>query len=333
MAGTWVTIDLSAVIKSSGTYSFALKGLNSTAIRFDSKEAVNKPNLEIDVSNSPVVMAAGDISCTTAQIRSAKYCHETDTAALLGPADKVLMLGDMQYDNGDLTSIMAKYDKSWGVHKSKTIPAVGNHEYKTSGASGYYTYWGAQGTGVNGKGYYSTNVGSWHIIILNSNCTVAGGCSSTSPQSVWLQNDLVANAGAKCTLVAFHHPRYSSGDSHGSSTSYTSIWQILYNNKADIVLSGHDHSYERFAPMNANAVVEPTRGIRSFVVGSGGKEMRAFRNELIPPTGAVEIGSEAQNSHTYGVLKLTLNDGIYNWQFLPEAGKTWTDTGTGNCVQ
>jgi hypothetical protein len=196
---------------------------------------------------------------------------------------------------------------------------VGNHEYHTAGASGYFSYFGAA-AGDPTKGYYSYDIGTWHIIALNSNCSRVGGCGVGSPQEQWLKADLAAHPNM-CTLAYWHHPRFSSGD-HGSNTSYDAFWKAIYAAGVEIVLNGHDHSYERFAPQNPSGAADPN-GIQEFVVGTGGKNHYAF--------GTIKANSVVRNSDTYGVLKLTLHPTSYDWQFVPEAGKTFTDTGTRNC--
>jgi hypothetical protein len=196
---------------------------------------------------------------------------------------------------------------------------VGNHEYNTSGASGYYSYFGAA-AGDPSKGYYSYDLGGWHFVVLNSNCGVVS-CASGSPQEVWLRNDLAAHAAA-CTLAYWHHPRFSSGQ-HGNNTSSSVFWQDLYNANADVVLNGHDHLYERFGPQNPSAGFDSARGIREFIVGTGGRNSYSFTS--------VQPNSEVRQSGTFGVLKLTLHANGYEWQFVPEAGKTFTDTGSANC--
>jgi hypothetical protein len=213
--------------------------------------------------------------------------------------------------------------------KSITHPVVGNHEYLTAGgtdctitnegATGYFNYFGSA-AGDPGKGYYSYDIGTWHIIALNSNCSNAGGCSASSPQGKWLAADLAAHSNF-CTLAYWHIPRFSSGGRAASNSQ--SFWQTLYNYDADVILSGHDHIYERFAPQAPDGTIDTARGIREFIVGSGGANHTSITT--------IAANSEVRNSNTYGVLKLTLHATSYDWQFVPEAGKTFTDSGTGTC--
>ncbi len=283
----------------------------------------------------PIIAAAGDIACDPASSSfnggygSSSSCRQKYTSdLLLSGVDRVLTLGDNQYENGALTKFRSSYDKSWGRVKSITRPAIGNHEYYVSGASGYFDYFNGTGVttgpaGSRGKGYYSYDVGSWHVIALNSNCSRmgSGGCAAGSAQEKWLRADLAANP-RKCTLAYWHHPRYSSG-SHGNNTAVNPLWKALYAAGADVVLSGHDHDYERFAPQNPYSGADAARGIRQFVVGVGGKGHYQFSS--------VKPNSQVRNGKTFGVLKLTLRPASYDWRFVPEAGKTFTDSGSTAC--
>ena len=199
-------------------------------------------------------------------------------------------------------------------------PTPGNHDYTTSTAAAYYSYFGAA-AGSSGKGYYSYDVGQWHVVALNSNCSAVGGCNAGSAQETWLRADLAAHPN-KCTLAYWHHPRFSSGY-HGASTSVQPLWQALYDAGAELVLNGHDHDYERFAPQTPTGQADPARGIREFVVGTGGASERAFS--------ATANNSEARNSSTFGVLQLTLHPSSYEWRFVPVAGQSFTDSGSAPC--
>lgn len=288
-------------------------------------------------ASDPVIAAAGDIACDPASSSfkggngTSTNCRQKYTSDLLVNAGLagVLMLGDSQYACGSFQAFMQSYDPSWGRVKSITYPIVGNHEYMTTGgidctsantgAAGYFDYFGAA-AGPRGQGYYSYDIGEWHIIALNSNCTEVGGCGTSSPQGQWLQADLAAHTNM-CTLAYFHHPLFSSG-THSSSVGYP-FWQLLYQYNADVILSGHDHLYERFAPQNPSGAVDPQRGIRQFTVGTGGDSLHAVSQ--------IAVNSEARNDSTYGVLKLTLHPTSYDWEFVPEAGKTYTDSGSALC--
>jgi hypothetical protein len=255
---------------------------------------------------------------------------DTATARLLANIPgTVLALGDNAYQEGTLAQFNNCYDPTWGSYKARTKPIVGNHEYRTSGASGYFTYFGAA-AGQQGKGYYSYNRGAWHIVALNSECRYwATGfkdgpslCSSQQQADMiaWLKADLAANP-ARCTLAYFHQPRFSSGYG-GNALETQPIWDALYAARADVVISAHDHVYERFARQTPTGT-QSNRGIRQFVVGTGGASHGGFH--------IIKAHSQVRNGKTYGVLKLTLNSSSYGWKFVPVAGKTFTDSGTTSC--
>jgi hypothetical protein len=276
----------------------------------------------------PVIAAAGDIACDPA-IReyaggggAGGLCRQKATADLLDDRKlaAVLILGDAQYEEATTTQFAKSFEPTWGRFKPLIRPAPGNHEYLTSGAGGYFDYFGAA-AGKRGQGYHSFDVGSWHLIALNSNCGPAGGCGPGSPQERWLRADMTANP-ARCTLAYWHHPRFSSG-SHGSTPWMAAIWEALVEGGADVVLSGHDHDYERFAPLNGAGKPDTAGGVRSFVVGTGGRSLR--------PITATIKGSEAHNTNTYGVLTLTLRPQGYDWRFVPIAGASFSDTGSDDC--
>jgi hypothetical protein len=293
--------------------------------------AVRMPGF--DPGSDAVVLAAGDISCSSATVITPTTCHQGATSDILlqEPVDAVLALGDTQYEAGSATQFAGGYGPSWGRVKAITHPAVGNHEYKTGGAGGYFGYFGRpSGTGDPARGLSSFDLAGWHLIALNSNCTEAtvGGCGVGSAQYNWLASDLAANP-ASCTIAYWHHPRWSSGASHGPNPSLEPIWDLLDASGVDLVLQGHEHLYERFAPIGVtpsgapNPVLDST-GIRSFVVGTGGRSAYSF---ISPPL----VGSEKRSTGTFGVLKLGLHASGYTWRFIPEWGKTFTDSGIGVC--
>ena len=259
-------------------------------------------------SASVVLVGAGDIA----------DCDAEPTAALLDNIPgTVFTAGDNAYPDGSASDYASCYDPSWGRHKARTRPAPGNHDYQTSGATGYYNYFGAL-AGPAGRGYYSYDLGAWHIVSLNSNVSMSAG----SAQETWLRADLTASTKG-CTIAYWHHPRFSSGSSHGSSTQSAGVWQALYDAGAEIVISGHDHEYERFAPQTPSAAADPARGIREFIVGTGGAGLYSFATPL--------PNSEVRDDASFGVLKLTLSDGSYTWEFIPIAGDSFTDSGSGTC--
>ncbi len=279
-------------------------------------------------SGDPVIAAAGDIACDpnlpafNGGYGNANECHLMQVSDLLVNAGlaAVLPVGDISNADGSLYVYQGAYDPTWGRVKSITHPVPGNHDYLNApGALGYFTYFGAA-AGDPTKGYYSYDVGTWHIIALNSNCSPVGGCGAGSPQEQWLKADLAAHPNM-CTLAYWHHPRFSSGE-QGSYVAYDAFWRDLYAAGAELVLNGHDHVYERFAPQNPTAGADP-KGIQEFIVGTGGKVMNSFAT--------VQPNSVIRHTFTFGVLKLTLHPTSYDWQFVPEAGQTWTDAGSRNC--
>ena len=263
-------------------------------------------NPPLQASAATVVMVgAGDIA-------SCAHTNDTATARLLdGISGTVFTTGDNVYTNGTYSEFTNCYHPTWGRHKSRTRPVPGNHEYNTSGASGYFRYFS------NVSSYYAYNLGDWRIYALNSNI----GVSSTSAQVTWLKNDLAANP-KRCVLAYWHHPRWSSGSRHGSDSRMQTIWSTLYNAGAELVVNGHEHHYERFKQMNASGSAV-SQGLREIVVGTGGAGLYGF--------GSTRSASEVRNSSTHGVLKLTLTSTGYSWRFVPVAGKSFTDSGTTSC--
>jgi hypothetical protein len=263
-------------------------------------------------TQSAVLVGAGDIA----------YCDSSQdeaTAALLdGIEGTVYTLGDNVYEDGTSSEFAQCYEGSWGRHKGRTKPSAGNHEYKTDGAAGYFDYF-AEAAGERGKGYYSYELGGWHIVVLNSNCKKVA-CDAGSAQAAWLRADLQASD-TRCTLAYWHHPRFSSGD-HGDHAEVSAFWEDLYADGADVVLASHDHDYERFAPQNPNGGLDLEHGIRQFVVGTGGKSLDPFAS--------TQDNSEVRNNQSYGVLKLTLLADSYAWEFIPASGD-FRDSGQQAC--
>jgi acid phosphatase type 7 len=265
----------------------------------------------------PVLVGAGDIaSCDDLAGAEA-------TAKLIDKIPgTVFAAGDLAYPDGSDEQFANCYGPTWGRFKDRTRPAPGNHEYHKGGASGYSRYFGAA-AGDPDKAYYSYDLGTWHILVLNSECTEIGGCDAQSPQTKWLKQDLARHT-TQCKLAYFHKPLFSSGGKHGNDPEIAPLWDALYVSAADVVINGHDHDYERFAPQDPSGHLDRKRGIREFVVGSGGKNSHR-------KMGIVQPNSEAHNDDTFGVLKLTLHPGSYDWEFVPEAGKNFKDAGTDAC--
>jgi acid phosphatase type 7 len=276
------------------------------------REETPSPEQEDD---DPVVVAVGDIAdCdTTGDSATAKLVRNIEGT--------VLTLGDNAYEDGSAEEYARCYDPTWGRFKKSTKPTPGNHEYRTPGASGYFDYFG-DAAGDPSKGYYSYDLENWHVVALNSNCEQIGGCSKEAPQVMWLRQDLSTNPKA-CTLAYFHHPLYTSGEHHPGIPKVRPIWAALYEAGADVILSGHDHNYQRFALQDFLGKADPVQGIRQFVVGTGGGELYEIDDPM--------VNLEAYNDDTFGVLKLTLRPDGYEWKFVPVAGETFTDSGTAPC--
>ena len=347
-SGTWTTVNITPYITGNGTYNVALTVPGSTGLSFASREVGNSaPQLVVEAqggvgpaftvtpvntgtptatqtstplptftatrtptsaatsSGSVVLVGAGDItSCSRSQ--------DELTAQLLDSIPgTVFTAGDNAYVDGSYTDYLNCYEPTWGRHKSRTKPSPGNHDYHTSGAAGYFQYFN------NVPSYYAYDLGAWRIYSLNSEISA----TATSAQAIWLQDDLAANP-SQCVLAYWHKARWSSGSNHGNNSAMGTLWQILYNAGAEIVLNGHEHQYERFAQMDATGAAV-TDGLREFVVGTGGAGLYPFGTAL--------AASQVRNNTTYGVLKLTLHPTSYDWQFVPVAGSTFTDSGSSNC--
>jgi len=253
------------------------------------------------------VVAVGDIACAPGGKLSDVTCQQAATAALAKDADAILLLGDLQYEKGTAQAFAGSFDKSWGALKDRSVPAPGNHEYETKGASGYYEYFGAA-AGGKGEGWHSTDRGGWHLVALNSNCDAVLGCGIGSPQEQWLRADLAASK-AKCTIAFMHHPRWSAGP-HGPNEAVDGLWRALYDGGVDLVLGGHDHDYERLKPLDAQGNVASS-GMVSMVVGTGGKS-------LYPALGSERTAQLVLG--TFGVLRLDLFPDHAAFQFVDISG-------------
>jgi hypothetical protein len=266
------------------------------------------------LTSDPVLVGAGDIA------RCGVSGDEATAALIKKIPGTVMAIGDTAYSSGTASQFSSCYDPSWGAFKDRTRPAPGNHEYMTGKASPYYNYFGAA-AGPAGKGYYSYDLGSWHIVVLNSECSnLSGGCAAGSEQETWLKQDLKANP-QKCSLAYWHEPLYSSGE-HGNNSGMKTLWQDLYAAGAELVFNGHDHDYERFAPLNGNGSPDPANGIREIVVGTGGGNLRPF--------GKAVANSEVRIANSYGVIKVSLQEGSYHWEFIKADGSIG-DSGSANC--
>jgi hypothetical protein len=370
-ASSWADYDLTGIIVGDGTYDFVLLPESTKGITFYSREGSTPPQLVLAFPPGPAPTPTDTPTATNTQLptdtptpgptstvapsatpTSDPIGTPTDTPTptitstpggfvFVGAGDiadcsrvqdeltaqlldnipgSVFTIGDNAYPGGTASSYTNCYDPTWGRHKSRTRPAVGDNDYQTQGASGYFGYFGAA-AGDPAKGYYSYDVGSWHVITLNSNCSEVGGCDPSSPQGQWLQTDLAANTNS-CILAIHHEPLFSS---NGGDLDLRDFWVPLYAAGAEIVLSGHRHNYERFAEQNPDGVLEPGRGIRQFVVGTGGASLSSFDQGAAP-------NSQIRDAGSYGVLKFTLYEDSFDWEFVPIAGQTFTDSGSAQCV-
>jgi hypothetical protein len=279
----------------------------------DASAGSSAPSPVPSPSGDPVLVGAGDIADCALDGDSA-------TAALLDSiGGTVFTAGDNAYPDGTIDQFRDCYAPTWGRHLSRTRPAPGNHDRNTRDLAGYLAYFGTAAA-PDGVPWYSYDLGTWHVVVLDSNCGAAGGCGLDSAQGRWLVGDLAASA-ASCTIAIWHHPRFSSGE-HGDDRDVGPFWQALYDAGAEIVINGHDHDYERFAPQDPSGREDRARGIREFVVGTGGAALRDFQGTA--------ANSELRLSVTFGVLRLVLHEGTYDWSFIPTSGDV-TDGGSGRC--
>lgn len=285
----------------------------------------------------PVLVGAGDIArCYDPEdptaITPPHLTAAESTAMILDRIPGTVMaIGDNAYEFGSLSDFLLCYEPTWGRHKARTRPAVGNHEYLTPGAAGYFAYFGL--VSAPPVGYYSYDLGRWHVVVLNSMTQWSAcppprtspddgrTCVGDLPQRLWLIGDLRSHRN-RCTIAYFHHPRFSSGR-HGSQYEMQQFWDILYANDVDVVVSGHDHLYERFAPQDPDGDLDTRRGIRQFTVGTGGAGLYEFTTTL--------PNSEVRINDTHGVLALALDNNRYAWAFISATGGAVRDSGSGDC--
>jgi hypothetical protein len=324
VAGDWGIVDNvdSPALFRPSTSQFLLRYTNTQGVADEVLSFGDTSMLPVAGSwrlpgDSFLLVGAGDITgCDDAGSVTAALL---DQLVAQHPDSVVFVAGDLAYGEGTPEQFAQCYDPTWGRHKERTRPSPGNHEYGTPGATGYFDYFGAA-AGTPGQGYYSYQAGSWHVVVLNSNCGDIGGCEVGSPQELWLRQDLAASRAA-CTLAYWHHPLFSSG-THGGEASVQPLFSALYDHGAEVVINGHDHDYERFAPQDPEGNRDPVRGIREFVAGTGGRGIRSF--EVVVPNSEARL-------ETFGVLALRLYADGYDWEFVPEPGSTSIDVGTGSC--
>lgn len=338
ISSTWYTIDVTSAVTENGLYSFALSSSSTDGVHYDSRETgANPPQLVVSVhsgqgsgdtvaptpplANGPpaaTLVGAGDIAMCSSS-------GDERTAELLAAVDGVIFTaGDNSQDDGSPEHFRNCFGPSWGMYKDRIKPVPGNHDYVTPGATGYFGYFG-DAAGRPGEGYYSYDLGNWHIVALNSNCDEIGGCEQGSNQERWLRDDL-ASSTKPCTAAYWHHPLFTSSHGHDPETAVRPLFQALYDFNAELVLSGHTHVYERFAPQDPMGTLDLQRGIRQFVVGTGGGDFYEDHGVF-----TVTANSEVRQAGTYGVLQLTLRHQDYDWRFLPVQGQSFTDAGSGVC--
>jgi hypothetical protein len=278
------------------------------------------------VAPSWTVLTAGDVANCFNNVKGKPAMGQhpgqptLDTAAVIKaqlPVDDLIVQGDLAYESGTAAELRDCYDTTWGAFKSFSHPAPGNHEYRSKGAAPYYAYWGPQ-AGPASRGYYSYDVGPWHVVSLNTEVDY----KAAGQQAAWLRADLAAHPN-RCTMAFWHRPRWSNDPIHGDSPWLDGLYRILYDAGVDVLLQGHAHAYERWSEMAPDATVEPGRGVRTFVVGTGGAESM----DILPQ----RPGEEVSQGKIYGVMKLTLTADDYSWEFLPTGGSTFADSGTTRC--
>jgi hypothetical protein len=354
-----LSFDVTSLVQGNGLVSIALDTTSSTSKSPPSRENPTveyRPQLVVETgttstptptptstpAGSTVIALGGDVACGTTETSynggngTADKCRMKYTANLINSMNpsRVFAMGDLQYNSGSLADFNVSYQNSWGAFKAKTNPVVGNHEYGTSGAGGYFSYFGdaatprQPGCRRDCDGFYSFNVpvgsSNWHIAVINGECARIGGgvgCAVGSPQHNWLKADLEANAATKCTAVLTHKPRWSSSSFYAAETQ--PLVDLMDANKVDLLLAGHAHSYERFAPQTASGAASST-GIRQITVGTGGRDSQGF--------GTVLPNSVVRKNKIFGVLKLTLSPTSYSWSYIADPTTPFSDSGSGNCV-
>ncbi len=318
---TTVSLHSATTLPSRVAFTYAWSSVGKHRITIRVAGTSGHPSVDVDgfavadsASAYPVLVGAGDIGSCTSSADSA-------TGRLLDRIPgTVFAAGDIAYQSGTASQFAKCYGPAWGRFKGRTRPVPGNHDYVSSGAAPYFAYFGTR-AGTAGQGWYAYDVGTWRVYSLNSNCSSVGGCGPGSPQETWLRADLTANPRA-CVAAIWHHPLFSSGQ-HGGTGETRPLWDALYEAGADVVINGHDHDYERFAPQAPTGSADAGAGIREFVVGTGGTGLRSFST--------VRANSEVRRTGVFGVLKLELKPTSYSWRFVPVSGNTWTDTGSASC--
>lgn len=319
-AESWVEYDVTSAITGNATFNFILAGDSKDAVVFSSRESSQPPELVVTfIPDAPTALPptpislAGDVTMVGAgDIAMCSNDNDELTAQLLDTIPgTVFTVGDNAYDDGTYSQFTECFDPTWGRFKDRMQPIPGNHDYRTTEGAGYFQYFN------DIPSYYAYDLGSWRIYALNTEIDV----TSDGIQMKWLQADLATHP-STCVLAYWHKPRWSSGSKHGNSLSVRALWQTFYEAGAELVLNGHEHLYERFKPMNSEGLEDPL-GLREIIIGTGGAELYPFGTPLAT--------SDVRNNTSYGVLKLTLHSNSYDWEFIPVAGSTFTDSGSTEC--
>ena len=323
-----IEIDITGVVAADGVYDFYLTTEADDDLEYASLEGGEGAELVITVApadQTGVGITRGTVLAGAGDIAGCDSEGDEITATLLDEVAEgaqeivVFTVGDNAYESGTATDFTNCYDPSWGRHKEITRPAVGSREYRTEGALPHFEYFG-EAAGTPGEGWYSYDLGDWHIIVLNSTCDHVGGCHPESPQGEWLEEDLATNPSA-CTLAYWHHPVYSSTE-RGGSAEMAPVFERLFDAGVDVVLNGDNHFYERFEPMDGDGELDD-QGIRQFVVGTGGHSLAGFG----PPV----TNSVVRYREAFGILVLSLFEDGYRWEFLSEPGVLFSDRGADLC--
>jgi hypothetical protein len=315
-ASTGASASVAAVTASPSTTSAGVSAPPAGSGTPTTSGGASAPPSEGPTATPPgdtVLIGAGDIADCSRE-------GDEHTARLLDElTGTVFTAGDNVYPNGTAVQFRDCYGPTWGRHLARTRPAPGNHDWETPGLAGYLGYFGAAAA-PNGTSWYSYDLGAWHIVVLDSDCEPVGGCNAGSTQGTWLAGDLAASP-AQCTMAIWHHPRFSSGE-HGNDATVAPFWRALYDAGAEVVVNGHDHDYERFAPQDPDARADDARGLREFVVGTGGAELRAFRTPV--------ANSAARVAAEFGLIRFVLHPSGLDWTFLATTGRK-LDAGSAVC--
>jgi hypothetical protein len=325
----WVQRDVTSLVRAGQPLTLTIRSRNADDAAYDARATGMGPRLVLDLDAPPdgvIVDAAGDLVCGDGAVVSPTQCHQAQVSDLVvndAEAQAFLALGDLQYNAGSLEDFQSFYEPSYGRVRDITFPVIGNHKYQTVDGDGYWDYWGAQ-AGERHRGWYSVDLGTWHLVALNSNCGTQVRCGAGSPQVQWLRADLQAND-RPCTLAFFHHPRWSSGEAPGDNPWVATFVDVLQAHRAEAILSGHSHTYERFQRQRPDGTPS-ANGIRQFVVGTGGRSVGPSDGFARP----FSANSQFRLAHVFGLLRLSLAPGALWWSFVDETGRV-RDSGTDRC--